>query len=169
MVRTSNGLILGITLAIVLYGWLRKVNLYDAFVKGAKEGMESAISILPNLMAMLTAIQLMRASGLLGGLERITAPLLHAIGLPEETAPLMLMRPFSGSGAMAILTELLQSAGADSRAGLTASTLMGSSETIIYTMGIYAAAGKVTSFRYALPAALGAWFLSCVVAGMFYA
>lgn len=164
----SNGIILCVVAGIIACGWMRHVNLYDAFVKGAREGLQSAVHILPNLMAMLMGIHLLGASGLLTGLESLLTPLLRIMGLPSDTAPLLLLRPFSGSGALAMLTEIMETAGADSRAGLVASTIMGSSETIIYALGIYGAAGKVNGFRYALPVALAAWFISCGAAGLFY-
>ena len=164
----SDGLILGAVGLILLFGWIRRVNLYEAFIAGAREGLQSAVSILPNLTVMLLGVQLMRASGLLAGLETAVQPLLKVVGLPAEVAPLLLLRPLSGSGSLAVLTELLQTWGADSRVGLIASTLMGSSETIVDTLGIYAGAGKVNGFRYALPVALCAWAAACVAAGMLF-
>lgn len=164
----SDYLLAGAALGIVAYGLLKGVKVYDAFVTGAKDGLRTAVNILPNLAAMLTAIALMSGSGLLGGLQSLMAPALMWMGIPKEAAPLMLLRPFSGSGSLAILGSILETAGPDSRAGLVASTLMGSSETIFYTLGIYMAAAKVRKSRYALPAALAAWLAASWAAGLFY-
>ncbi|MBQ8536372.1 MAG: spore maturation protein [Clostridia bacterium] len=164
----SEMIILAVVLGILLYGLLKGVPVYDAFIAGAREGLRSAVSILPNLAAMLTAIALLNASGLMAGIQTLLAPLWEWMGIPQEAGPLMIMRPFSGSGSLAMLGNLMETTGPDSRAGLVASTLMGSSETIFYTLGIYMAAGRVTKSRYALPAALLAWLAASCTAGLFY-
>jgi len=153
---------------VVLVGLVKGVPVYDAFVKGAKAGFHSALGILPNLAAMLMAVNLMRASGLLLKLESFFIPFLEVVGIPSEAAPLMLMRPFTGSGALAMLQSIFETAGPDSRAGLVASTLMGASETIFYTLGIYMSAAHMKRCGYVLPAALAAWLAGSITAGLFY-
>ena len=161
----SNGILCAAMLLILGYGLYKGVPVYDAFLSGAKEGLRSAVSILPNLAAMLIAVSVMNESGLMALLLSWLAPLFECIGVPKEAAPVMLMRPFSGSGALAMLSDLMAKAGPDSRAGRVASALIGSSETIFYTLGIYMAAGGVNRSRYALPAALIGWFAASCVAG----
>lgn len=154
--------------AVVAYGLVKKVDVYAAFVKGAKAGLQTAVLILPGMGAMLIAIALMRQSGLLDGLTRALAPAFQLIGIHRDAVPLMLMRPLSGSGSLAMLGSIFNTHGADSQVGLLASTLMGSSETIFYTIGIYLAAANVKKSGYAIPAAMAAWLVGGVVAGLFY-
>lgn len=128
--------------------------MYDLFVQGAKEGIRTAIDILPNLAAMLCAIRLMQDSGLMSALCAACAPAAALLGLPAETLPLMMIRPVSGSAALAMLEQLLNQFGADSRIGLIASTIMGSSETIFYTVCVYMSAAGEKKTGYAVPCAL---------------
>lgn len=164
----SDLLILLLIICALLYGLLKKVAVYDAFAAGAKEGLRTAVAILPNLSAMLIAVNLLRASGLLSEIQKILSPVFASVGIPREATPLMLIRPFSGSGALAVLESILVNEGPDSRAGLVSSALMGSSETIFYTLGIYMSAAKVSDSRYALPAALAAWIAGSCTTGLFY-
>lgn len=158
----------GLAALCLMIGWWRRVPIYDAFVKGAKEGLKTAVQILPCLIAMLTAIGLMTGSGILKMVEKLLAPVFAAIGILPETAPLMLLRPLSGSASLAMLQDIFSKYGPDSQAGLLASTLMGSSETIFYTVGLYLSTAGVKKSRYAIPAALGAWLAGSVAAGWFY-
>ena len=146
----------------------KKLPLYDLFVTGARSGLQTAVQILPNLAAMLCAIQLMRTTGLLDALCRLCAPLLCAMGLPPEVAPLVMIRPFSGSGGLAMLKEILESCGADSRAGLVASTVMGSSETIFYTVCVYMSAAGQRKTGYAIPCSLIGALAGTWLAGMLF-
>lgn len=157
-----------LVLFIVGYGLFKRVRVYDAFLKGAKEGLRTAVNILPSMAAMLTAIALLNVSGLLPALTSLLAPVFTLIGIPGEAAPLMLMRPFSGSASLALLNNILDLNGPDSRAGLVASALMGSTETIFYTLSVYLAAAKVKKSRYAVPAALIAWILGGAAAGLWF-
>ncbi len=158
----------GIILLIVGIGMLKGVPVYDAFIEGAKEGLKTAVTILPYMIAMLSAIVLMQRSGFLGSLTQLLTSVFTFLGIPQSVAPLMLLRPFSGSASLAMLQNILETQGADSRAGLVASTLMGSTETIFYTCGLYLGAAGVKKSRYAIPAALIAWLVGSVVAGLFY-
>lgn len=164
----SNAIVLAFATLCLLLGAIKRVPLYDTFVAGAKKGLQTAAKILPNLAAMLIAISLLKASGLMDAVQNLLSPLLDSMGIPNGAAPLMLMRPFSGSGSLAMLKNIMNSYGPDSRTGLIACTLMGSSETIFYTLGIYMAAGKINRCRYALAAALIAWLTAAWVAGQFY-
>ena len=150
----------------LLCGWAGRVPLYDAFIEGAKEGLQTAQQILPALLAMLCAIRAFSACGLMEPLCRFFAPLTAWAGIPEETVPLMLLKPLSGSASLAALRDVLTSCGPDSRAGLVASVMLGSSETVFYTCGVYLSAAKVTKSRHTVPCALLAWLAGSLAAGL---
>lgn len=158
----------GMILALLLAAAWKRAPAYDLFVEGARNGLRSAVQVLPNLAAMLCAITLMQASGLMDALCTLCAPLVHFVGLPSETAPLLLMRPVSGSASLAMLEKLLEEYGADSRTGLIASTVMGSSETIFYTVCVYMSALKDRSSGYALPCALAGMLAGIWLAGRLF-
>ncbi|MBR5948941.1 MAG: spore maturation protein [Clostridia bacterium] len=139
---------------LMIYASIKGVDCYDAFIEGAKEAALTLIGLLPNLGAMLAAIALFRSSGADAYLAELCAPVLEFIGIPRELAALVILRPFSGSGALAMLSDLLSIHGADSFIGLCASVTVGSTETIFYTLSIYCGAAGVRNARYALPAAL---------------
>ena len=129
-------------------------DVYAALVAGARKGLELSLELLPALAVLLPVIWLLRASGLpelLGGLLR---PVFTALGVPEETALLLLIRPLSGSGALSAAAEIIRSAGADSLTGRTAAVMLGSSETTFYVVAVYFSAAGVKDSRWAIPAAL---------------
>ncbi len=146
-------------------GTIKRVPLYDAFLEGAKEGLETARYILPSLVAMLCAIRAFTACGLMERLCLFLEPAAAWVNLPRETLPLMLFKPLSGSASLAMLREILNEYGPDSRAGLAASVMMGSSETVFYTCGLYLAAAKVKKSRHIIPCALAAWLAGSFMAG----
>lgn len=149
-------------------GALRHTPVYDAFLSGAREGLETAVRILPALIAMLCAIRVFMASGLMDGLTGLLSPIFVRLGVPRETLPLMLMRPLSGSAALALLRETLETYGPDSRVGLMASVMMGSSETVFYTCGLYLGAASVKKSRHIIPCALLAWLAGSIAAALLY-
>lgn len=164
----SDWILPGMVMIILLSGMWKRLTVYDLFVRGAREGMNTAVNVLPNLAAMLCAVSLMQASGLMERLCSLCAPALGWLGLPAETAPLLLVRPLSGSGALAVTQQIMETCGPDSRAGLIACTVMGSSETIFYTVCVYMSASEHRHTGYAVPCALigslaGAW-----MAGMLF-
>lgn len=146
----------------------KRVPTYDLFVEGAKEGLRTALRVLPNLAAMLCAISLMQASGLMDALCSAFSPLFSKIGIPAEVAPLAIIRPLSGSGALAMLQELMETYGADSRIGLIACTMMGASETIFYTVCIYMSEAGENKSSYAIPCSLAGMLAGMWLAGMFF-
>ncbi len=153
---------------IILMGLIRRVDIYDAFLSGAKEGLLTAWRILPPMLAMLCAVRVFHAGGgenLLCGW--LLGPL-AALGLPKETIPLFLLKPLSGSASLAMLKEILSAYGPDSRAGLVACTMMGSSETVFYTCAVYLGAAKVKETRHILPCALAAWLAGALAAGILW-
>ena len=152
--------------ALLLCGAFRRLPMYDLFIRGARRGMGVAADVLPNLAAMMCAISLMRASGLMDALCGLCAPALGLIGLPAEVAPLVLLRPLSGSASLAMVERLMAEYGADSRVGLIACTVMGSSETIFYTVCVYMSGVEGRKTGYAVPCALIGALAATWLAGM---
>lgn len=144
----------GLLAAVLAAGVIRNIPVYDVFVRGAASGLKTAIQILPNLAAMLCAISMMQTSGLMDALCHCLAPLADWLRMPQEVLPLVLLRPLSGSASLAMLENLLSRFGPDSRIGLIASTVMGSSETIFYTVCVYMSALENRRTSYAIPCAL---------------
>ena len=147
-------------------GAVRRVPVYDAFLEGAQEGLDTARRILPSLTAMLCAIRAFSACGLLDPLCALLSPAVAWAGIPKETLPLMLLRPLSGSASLAMLKSILHAYGPDIRIGLVASVMMGSSETVFYTCGVYLAAAGVKKSRHTVPCALLAWLAGSFAAGL---
>ncbi len=139
---------------IVGLGLLEKVEIYDAFVEGAKKGMEVVKDIVPTLLGLMLAIGVLRASGVLDFIASVSAPVLAYLHFPPELLPLTLIKMISSSGATGILLDIYKQFGTDSRLGLTASILMSCSETIFYTMSVYFVTAKVNKSRYTLAGAL---------------
>lgn len=137
-----------------MYAALKKINVFDAFVTGAKQGFETSISIIPNLIAIMVAIGMLRASGFFELLKILLAPILSALGMPSELLPLALIRPFSGSASTGIMAELIHEHGGDSLISKTAATMMGSTETTFYVIAVYFGAVGIKRTRHAIPAGL---------------
>ena len=144
-------LILFFTAALALR---RKENAYDILLQGASEGLGLLVSILPALIFLLTAVHMLRASGAAELLSRMLAPLFSLFGIPPETALLVLIRPISGSAALAVGAELMAEFGVDSQIGRTAAVMLGSTETTFYTISVYFGAAGIQKTRYTIPAAL---------------
>ncbi|MBF0125322.1 MAG: spore maturation protein [Magnetococcales bacterium] len=142
--------------AIIMLGLVRRVAIYEAFIEGAKEGFDVAVRILPYLVAILSAVAMLRASGGLEAIVTALSPWKIPLGLPAEVLPMALLRPLSGSGAYGLLASLLREplTGPDSYVGLLASTLQGSSETTFYVLAVYFGAVRVQRLRHTLAAAL---------------
>lgn len=151
-------------LGLALYATFKQVDLYAALLVGIKEGFHIMTSILPALIALLTALSMLRASGALDALSLALSPLLSFLGIPSQLVPLMVIRPFSGSGALSVGAELLETHGADSHIGRLASVMLGSTETTFYTIALYFGTLGITKTRYAIPAALGADFMGFLAA-----
>ncbi|WP_297210955.1 spore maturation protein [uncultured Flavonifractor sp.] len=137
-----------------LYGMARRVDVYDALLSGAGEGLGVLLRIVPALAALLPAVYMLRASGALELASGILAPVLEAVGIPPETVGLMLVRPVSGSAALGVGAELISAYGPDSLVGRTAAVMLGSTETTFYTIAVYFGAAGIVKTRYAVPAAL---------------
>ena len=141
-------------LAVALWGLYKRVDLWSALIDGAGEGLRVTLRILPPLIALLTAVYMLRASGALELLGGLLEPVLSAVGIPVETIGLLLVRPVSGSAALGVGAELIATYGPDSLVGRTAAVMLGSTETTFYTVAVYFGAAKVARSRYAIPAAL---------------
>ena len=139
---------------ITVVGCLRKVDVYDSLVSGAKEGLGVMVRIIPAMIALLTAVHMLRASGALESIGKFLAPLLSFLGIPPETVALLLVRPVSGSAALGVGADLITAYGPDSLVGRTAAVMLGSTETTFYTIAVYFGAAGIRKTRYALPAAL---------------
>ncbi|MCD8144430.1 MAG: spore maturation protein [Oscillospiraceae bacterium] len=147
----------------VLWGLFRRVNVYEALTVGAAEGLRVVVRIFPSLLTMLVCISLMRTSGFLEAVEGLLGPVLSRFGIPPEVAPLLLIRPISGGGALGVGAELIAQYGPDSEVGRTAAVMLGSTETTFYTISVYFGGLGIHRTRYAVPAALcadAAGFLS---------
>ena len=153
-----------ILLGISLMALHRRENGYDIMLQGAAEGLALIKSILPALILLLTAVHMLRASGAVEGLSRLAAPLFSLFGIPPETAMLVLIRPISGSAALAVGSELMAAHGVDSPIGRTVAVMLGSTETTFYTISVYFGAAGIQKTRYTIPAALFADFLGFFMA-----
>lgn len=149
--------IIPVLLAICAVGALhKKENAYDLLIDGAAEGLMLMKKILPALVILLSSVSMLRSSGALDALEALVKPILIPLGIPAETVLLMLIRPFSGSAALAVGADIIASHGPDSLVGQTAAVMLGSTETTFYTISVYFGACGIKKTRYAVPAALTA-------------
>lgn len=147
-------ILIGVSLAAL---W-RKQDVYSALTEGGLEGLKLLMHIAPALVMLLTAVHMLRASGAIDLLCRLCRPVTGILGIPSELLPLMLLRPFSGSAALAVGADLIATYGPDSHIGLCAAVMLGSTETTFYTISVYFGAANIQKTRYAVPAALIADF-----------
>lgn len=152
-----------IILSIVLYGVKEKNKVFDTFLVGAKEGIKITFNIFPTLVGLFVAIGALRSSGLLDFITLLTEPILKLVNFPGEIMPLALLRPISGSGSVAIANDIMKTFGVDSNIGIIASTIMGSTETTLYTIAIYTSCVKIKKTRGILFAALTADVVGIIV------
>lgn len=164
----AASLIIPILIALlIVYALIKKVNVYKAFIEGAGEALPSLIKILPYLAAMLVSIELLRGSGALEGVINAVSPVSSRLGVEPPLVPLIVLRPFSGSASLAILRDILMEHGPDSPTGRAASIIVGSTETVFYTVSVYFGAVGVTKTRQAIPAAIISGMVG-VAAGMIF-
>jgi spore maturation protein B len=154
-------------LLCALVGLWKKENVYDAMVIGGAEGLKLLLTIAPSLVVLLCAIEMLRASGAFELLAELLSPVCGFLGLPAETLPLMLVRPFSGSAALAVGAELMAHYGVDSQIGRTAAVMLGSTETTFYTITVYFGAAGVKRTRHTILAALAADLTGFLCAAVF--
>lgn len=139
---------------VSVYALGKKQDVYTPLVAGAQDGLRLLFSIAPALIVLLTAVSMLRESGFFDLMSQFLAPVCSLVGIPPELVPLMLIRPFSGSAALAVGAELMREYGADSLVGRTAAVMLGSSETTFYTIGVYFGASGIKKTRYTIPAAI---------------
>ncbi|MBQ9197924.1 MAG: spore maturation protein [Clostridia bacterium] len=157
-----------IVLGTAVLGYWKRVDLFQAFSRGAEDGLKNAFQIVPCLASTFMALRIMESGGLTDALCRIAEPIARLLGLPGGTAPLLLLRPLSGSASLALLRDILARYGPDSRTGLVASAMMGSGETVLYTCAVYLSAAGIRKSRYVIPVSLAGWLAGCVVSGFFF-
>lgn len=155
-----------ILLATSLFGLYKKENTYEHMLHGAADGLKLMMSILPSLILLLTAVHMLRASGAVAVLSQKLTPVFSLVGIPVETAMLVLIRPISGSAALAVGAELMAAHGVDSTVGRTVAVMLGSTETTFYTISVYFGAAGIKKTRYTLPAALFADFVGFFMASL---
>ena len=161
----SGMAIVVLTGGILLRGAMTGCDVYGAFLRGAEKGMRGAMLLLPALCGMLLMLALFNASGLAEMLTRLISPVTEMLRLPPEAAPMLLLRPLTGSGSLAALESIFDTCGPDSRAGRIASVLMGSSETIFYTMTVYLGVAGVKKLPHVMWASMAAYLLSAALTG----
>lgn len=152
-----------IILVIILYGVKEKNKIFDNFLEGAKEGLEIVLSIFPTLIGLFVAIGALRSSGIIDIITNLLLPILNLIKFPPEIMPLAILRPISGSSSIAVATDIMKNYGVDSQLGMIASTIMGSTETVLYTIAIYTGCVKIKKTRFVLAVALLADFVGIIV------
>ena len=152
----SSWSIPAIVSVFVLYGWVRRVSVYESLVEGAKQGFQVAIRIIPYLVAILVMVGMFRASGGLEILVSLIAPVTTLIGMPPEALPMAILRPLTGSGAFGVAADAMSTHGPDSLVGYMVSTYSGSTETTFYTLAVYFGAVGVRKTRHTVPACLAA-------------
>lgn len=139
---------------IVVFGLIKRVPVFDIFLKGAKEGMQILYNIAPTIIGLVFAVDLLRSSGAIDAICNFIEPAADFLGFPKEIVPMVLLRPVSGSGSTALLTSLYEQCGPDSFAGRVASVLAGSSETTFYAIAMYFGCIKIKKIRHTLFAAI---------------
>ncbi|MCG8502380.1 MAG: spore maturation protein [Firmicutes bacterium] len=155
VIKMISALAIPVMFFIILsYGLIRDVKVYDCFVEGAKDGIDTIIRILPPLVGLLVAIGVFRASGALELITYGLRPVTSLLRIPSEALPLALMRPISGSASLAIVTDIMNRYGADSFIGRVVSTMMGSTETTFYTLAVYFGSVGIKNVRHTIAAAL---------------
>lgn len=155
-----------IILLIIFYGLKERVKVFDLFLDGAKDGINMVVKIFPTLIGLFVAIGALRSSGILDLIIKIISPILNILNVPSEIMPLALLRPISGSASLAVATDIMKSYGVDSFIGILAGVIMGSTETTLYTIAVYAGSVKIKKTRFVLAAALIADFFG-ILASVF--
>lgn len=157
---------------ILVFGFLKKVPMFDTFMEGAKDGLKSSVSIIVPLVGLITAVSMLKASGALDVFTAAIEPLANLIKLPAQLLPLILLRPVSGSGALALADNLFSNYGVDSYIGRVGAVMMGSTETTFYAMAIYFGCVGVKKTRHTLPAAVSAditgYIVSLLIVSLFF-
>lgn len=164
----SNIAVPATILIIIIYGLIEKQQVFDVFLDGAKEGLQIVVNIFPTLLGLFLSINVLRESGIIDAITNIAMPFLNLLKFPSGILPLALLRPISGSASMAVATDIMNKYGVDSLIGLMTSTIMGSTETTLYTIALYTSAVKIRKTRFVLYAALLADFVGMLTSVVFW-
>ncbi len=151
-------------IVIYIFATIKKVKPYDAFTLGAKSAVPYAVSIFPYLVSIFVLTELFEISGISNAVANFLAPVFRLIGIPKELTKLVLIKPFSGNGSLAILTEIFKTYGVDSYLARCACVIYGSSETVFYIAAVYFAGAKTKKLATPIIISLIASFFSCVFA-----
>jgi spore maturation protein B len=159
----SSWLIPVVLIAILVFAWVKKVAVYESFVDGAKDGFETAIKIIPHLVGMMVAIHIFRVSGAMDWFLMICKPLFSVFSVPPEIAPLAILRPLTGAGSLAFMSDLTQQFGADSLISKMAATIQASTDTTLYVITVYFGAIGIRRVGYALKVGLMSDLIGVIV------
>lgn len=153
-----------VILMIIIYGLIEKNKVFDTFCEGAKEGIQIVVKLFPTLIGIFLAVGLLRTSGVLDLVLKILEPIIQFLGIPLPIMPLALLRPISGSAATAVATDIMKTYGVDTNIGLITSTIMGATETTLYTIAIYTSTVGIKKTRFVLASSLIADFVGMITA-----
>ncbi|MDE6182767.1 MAG: spore maturation protein [Eubacteriales bacterium] len=162
MILVSDLMIPLVLVYILFYGYSKKIDVYDSFCEGAKDGLKTVVKIMPTLIGLMVSVGVLRASGALDLLSNLVSPLTESLGYPKEAVPLTFMRLVSSSASTGILLDLFKNYGPDSFLGRFVSVMMSSTETVFYTMSVYFMAVNITKTKYTLTGALIANFAGVI-------
>lgn len=151
---------------IVLFGLIRKVEVFNVFLEGASDNLKVLLNLIPSLIGLITAVEMLKASGALDAATALLTPIAELLRIPAGTLPLCLLKPVSGGGTIAILNEILDTYGPDSLTGRIASVMCGSSETTFYTVTVYFGAVGIKKTRHTISVALVADFVAIIVSSL---
>jgi spore maturation protein B len=166
MTDISSLLLPIILLSFVVFAIFRKVNVFDEFLIGATDGINTVIKIFPSILGLMVSVSMLKACGILDLLSDFLGGFASVIGLPKEVLPIALLRPVSGSGGIALLKNILDVQGPDSVAGRVASVIAGATETTFYTIAVYYGAVGIKKTRYTAIASMSADFMGIVASGI---
>lgn len=158
----SSAAIPTVILIILLYGVAEKNKVYDTFLEGAKDGIEIVFKLFPTLVGIFLAVGALRQSGIIDLIIKLISPITNLLKIPSQILPLAMLRPISGSASMAVAVDIMQKYGVDTTIGLITSTIMGSTETTLYTIAVYTSCVGVKKTRFVLFAALIADFVGMI-------
>ena len=159
----STGFLPIMSAVIIFYGLWKRAPIYDFFIVGAKNGLKTAIEVLPFLIGIFFAINSLTSSGILNMIDIVLSPVLTALEVPAQLLPLMFLRAISGSGSLIILQDILENVGPDSYAGRVACVMTGGCETIIYVLALYFGVTKVKQMRHAFKGGLIGYVTGIIV------
>lgn len=174
LLSLSDFLVPCVMLFIVAYGLFKQIDVFEAFITGAKEGIQVVLSILPTLVGLLMAVGMLRASGALDGIMRLLTPFIGFSNFPKEAIPVALLRTFSSSASMGLIIDIFKHSGPDSFLGRLVSIIAGCTESIFYTLSVYFMSIHIKNTRYTVPVALitslvgiiAAYQLTCYLFGI---